>query len=593
MKQIRKPSTVWIIFWILLVSMAFMIIAGEWIISTAGTELRTRALNTAEEEIRYISEALYSQLTTIQMQNTEILNHESVLALAMQNSIMSSYETVSCKNTIIKLMRSRLSQLNIEASSRLYIPSVRTLITAQKASEIKEEELNNLLEIVHAFPDGLYCTEDQMGFWSASPLVRGSIPAENSRIMMTGIPQLSLKSLLRKYASPSGSTQLLLTLGNRIITSSHDTDWDDSVFIGTEEQVRTVVHDGSRYYAIRTWYAFSNLSVIAVLPVDYVMHSLYQLQRLLKALEIICILIVFLATAAFYRIVCSPLKRISARMQEVGSGDLSVRMAPEKTRELDYVGQTFNSMAEQLDQLIDREYKTRLLAANAEKKALQYQISPHFLYNTYFQLRNLILLEDREQAAQLADLMGRYLRYIVQSGETSATLREEMDHARNYADIQSMRFRGRIQVIYDITEGDWQNMTVPRLLVQPLIENAFSHGLKDMETGGMIRIVLQPDNGAVIIMVEDNGQSLSDADLEALRRSVTENSSGTGDSIALTNIHRRLQLYFGTRSGLQFSRACCGGLKVTVRMERNGHAEESEPINRKEGEMYGKNPAGG
>lgn len=564
MKRTRKPSVISIIFPILLAGMVFMIVACEWTITASGNELRTRALETCQTEIGYISDALYSQLTSIQLQNVEILNNESVLALAMRSSILDKYETVSYENAIMKLIRSKLSQLNFTASAQLYIPTIHTMISTQKAAAATEEELSGILEIIRAFPNGLYYTNEAMGFWNASPLIHDASMAKDSRIMITRIQRTSLKSLLQKYSPNPSDYQLLLTFGSHVIVNSHDMQWDESIFSDFEGEVKTVTLDGSQYYLIRAKHAFSDLSIVGVLLVDNVMSNMYRLQRMLRMLEFICVLIVLLSTLTFYRVICKPLKGISAKMQQVGEGDLSVRMLPEKTAELNDVASAFNSTAERLQRLIDREYKSRLLAASAEKKALQYQISPHFLYNTYFQLRNLILLEENDQAKRLADLMGRYLRYIVHQNGTSATLSEEMDHARNYADIQGMRFKGRIEVRYDVTEGDWRNMIVPRLLVQPLIENAFGHGLKNVEKDGVIMLSLRQTGGMTAISVEDNGESLSDAALEALRRSVTEGQREEGEGVALANIHRRLQLHFGSSSGLLFDRSILGGLKVTI-----------------------------
>ncbi len=552
---------------ILLVGLVFMVLSCEWTITAAGNELCSRALETCQTEIGYISDALYSQLTAIQLENVEILNNESVLALAMRSSILDKYETVSFENTIMKLIRSKLSQLNVDASAQLYIPTIHTIITTQKAAAATEREMEDMLKIIRAFPNGLYYTEESMGFWSASPLIHDPALAENSRLMFTSIQLNSLKSLLQKYALQPGGYQLLLTFRDHVLVSSHDTRWDEGTFSDLEEKVKTITLNGRPYYAIRAKHAFSDLFMIAVLRVDDVMSNMHRLQRMLRMLELACVLIVLAAAAALYRVVGRPFKDISAKMQQVGEGDLSVRMRPEKTAELDNVATTFNGMAERLEHLIDREYKSRLLAADAERKALQYQISPHFLYNTYFQLRNLILLEENEQAQRLADLMGRYLKYIVHQGGASATLGEEMDHARNYADIQSMRFGGRIEVRYDVKEGNWREMTVPRLLVQPLIENAFGHGLKNMEKDGVIKVTLRQTEGAIEITVEDNGESLTDAALEALRLSVQEEErQADRDGVALINIHRRLQLHFGRESGLFFDRSTLGGLQVTIRI---------------------------
>lgn len=561
-KHMRKPSTIWIIFLILLISMALMLIAGESVIHIARQDLETRALETTKAEIGHISDALYAQLTSIQMQNTEILNNESVLALAMRSSILDKFEMVSYKSTIMKLMRTKLSQTNIAAKAQLYIPTVRTIITPQKAVEVSDSELRELLSIVTAFPNGLYYTDGEIGFWSASPLIYDPAAAGNSRIMMTGIPRSFLREMLVSYTQPI-DCRLLLTFGSAVLVSSHDIPWDENVFGSSDEEIKKIESGGSSYYVIRARHAFSDLSIIAVLPVDNVMSNMYRLQRMMKVLELISLLIIVLAAAAYYRIVCAPLKRISAKMQQIGDGDLSVRMEPEKTAELEDVRRTFNGMAERLHQLIDREYKSRLLAANAEKKALQYQITPHFLYNTYFQLRNLILLEENEQAGRLADLMGNYLRYIVHQDDPCATLEEELEHARNYAEIQRMRFGDRIDVIYDMTEGSWQKLIVPRLLVQPLIENAFGHGLKNMEKG-VVRLRVQNARDETVVSVEDNGESLDEKTISRLHRIIQEGENKEGEGIALVNIHRRLQLHFGPAARLECSRSELGGLRAAI-----------------------------
>ena len=414
MKRTRKPSVIGVVFPILIAAMVVMIAACEWTITVSGDELRSRALETCRAEVGYISDALYSQLTEIQLRNVEILNSDSVLALAMRSSIMDRYETVAGESAVMKQIRSGLSRLNlVDVSARLYIPAIGTMIPAQKASAASEEEKDEIVEIVRDFPNGLYCTDGHMGFWSASPLVRDPSRALESRVMLTQVRQDSLRSLLKRYASHSGDTQLFLIFGSHVIASSRDAAWDEGIFADPGEEVKTVDAADGRYYVIRADHPSSGLAIAAALPADSVMSNLYRLRRMLRTLEIICVLIVLLAAFAFYRVVCRPLKGMSEAMLRTGEGDLSVRMPPEKTAELDGVTSTFNGMAERLENLIEKEYKARLHVAGAEKKALQYQISPHFLYNAYFQPRSLILLEENERAQRLADLMGRYLRYIV------------------------------------------------------------------------------------------------------------------------------------------------------------------------------------
>ena len=298
MKQNRKLSVISIFFPILLISMVLMIIACEWTITASGNELRAQALDTCRAEIGYIGDALYSQLTSIQMQNVEILNHESVLALSLRSSILDKYEMVSHKNTVMKLIRSKLSQLNLTSSAQLYIPAIHTIITTQKAAEATAEEMEALLGIVRDFPDGLYYSEESMGFWSASPLIHDASVAQESRIMLTSIQRNSLKALLQKYAAPSRHYQLLLAFGDHVIVSSLDHEWDERMMHG-ENEIQTVLLDGRQYYIMQVRHAFSDLSIIAAMPVDSVMSNMVRHQVLLRTLETVCVLIFLFSTLAF------------------------------------------------------------------------------------------------------------------------------------------------------------------------------------------------------------------------------------------------------------------------------------------------------
>ena len=205
MRRRRKPSVIGIIFAILLLSLAFMVIASELTITTASNELRTRALEDCRAEIGYISDALYTQLTNIQLQNIDILNNESVLALAMRSTILDKYETVSHENAVMKLIRFKLSQLNLITSAQLYISSINTLITPQKAAVATAQDWSAILGIVTRFPNGVYYTDESVGFWSASPLIHDPAMIKASRIMLMSVQRNSLKNLLQKYAShPNG-----------------------------------------------------------------------------------------------------------------------------------------------------------------------------------------------------------------------------------------------------------------------------------------------------------------------------------------------------------------------------------------------------
>lgn len=207
-----------------------------------------------------------------------------------------------------------------------------------------------------------------------------------------------------------------------------------------------------------------------------------------------------------------------------------------------------------------------LLNMKAQMKQLQYQISPHFLYNTYFLLRGLLQEEEFEKASQLSDIIGRYLKYITVSGSDAVTLGKELEHAMAYTQIQQFRFSKRVSIHFPDCPNEWKNLLIPSLIIQPLIENAFEHGILDKMNGGLIQVGIVYLKENLTISVEDNGESLTDEKLEELIEMISNKETPLTGSVALNNIHKRIIMSCKTGSGLFLSRSPLGGLCCTIRI---------------------------
>jgi two-component system sensor histidine kinase YesM len=189
-----------------------------------------------------------------------------------------------------------------------------------------------------------------------------------------------------------------------------------------------------------------------------------------------------------------------------------------------------------------------LLSEQAELKQLQAQINPHFLYNSFFILYRMAKDADYEHITTLCSHLSEYYRYITRNDLTEVPLREELDHAWRYARIQLIRFGKRIAVDFEEAPEACGDIMVPHLILQPLLENAFNHGLKNMVKGGVLRVsfVQRPDT--LVIAVSDNGAGLSEEALRLLRERM--NRSKDTKISALANIHKRLRLKFGPSAGI-------------------------------------------
>ena len=200
------------------------------------------------------------------------------------------------------------------------------------------------------------------------------------------------------------------------------------------------------------------------------------------------------------------------------------------------------------------------LAQRAQLKQLQAQINPHFLYNSFFILSRRIRREDIDGAVELAQHLGDYFKYLSRDQSDDIPLSDEVAHARSYAAIQGTRFAGRMRIDFGPLPDAWRGRRVPRLILQPLLENAFKYGLENVSEEGLLRISFAQELGSLLITVEDNGDA--QADPAAMQRALEEAEPDVVSG--LSNIHRRLQIYFQGRGGLRIARSALGGISAAI-----------------------------
>ena len=219
----------------------------------------------------------------------------------------------------------------------------------------------------------------------------------------------------------------------------------------------------------------------------------------------------------------------------------------------------------------DESYEKEILLKQANLETLQSQINPHFLYNTLECIRGMALMEDKENIADIVWSLSQFFRYSISGKSNIVTLKDEVESCRAYANIQNYRFQDRFTL--EITgDRDVLGAMVPKLTLQPIVENAILHGLKDTITGGVITINIERVGGDLCVTVSDNGCGISPDKLEELNRTAQSgDASGTGghNGIAMYNVDRRIKLYFGREYGVTIY-SCQGvGTDVVLRFPYN------------------------
>lgn len=277
------------------------------------------------------------------------------------------------------------------------------------------------------------------------------------------------------------------------------------------------------------------------------------------------------------RLINKPLRRLYEAFQNLQGGNMEVRVSHSSGDEFEYIYEGFNHMVQELQRMIEEVYEQKNLADRAELKQLQTQISPHFLYNSFFLFSGRVGRGDYEGAGELADYLGIYFRYLTRNTSDIVELASEMEHAEAYARIQESRFSSRLQLIWEPLPESAGRIKVPRLIIQPILENAYKHGLEDKAEDGILRVryACDEENGIFCIFIEDNGN----ADEQAIRRIQDRLSADyKGEVTGIINIHRRLTIYFKQEGGLLVSKSEMGGVLVTIKLPyETGDRKSNDP----------------
>lgn len=251
--------------------------------------------------------------------------------------------------------------------------------------------------------------------------------------------------------------------------------------------------------------------------------------------------------------------------------------------------------AREMYRLMDKyaAYRTRkntaqILDKQTELTALQSQINPHFLYNTLESIRGQALIDDNVEIARMVEALSAFFRYSISRKGSLVTLRDEMANIENYMLIQRYRFNNRfsLEVIIDEEDEKAYDFLIPRLIIQPVVENAIYHGLEEKLEGGKVTIEVIVTDQNLILTISDNGQGMDEEKLKELNARIQaddvdldegENQNQRNTGIALPNIHKRIQLLFGDEYGVNVYSTEGQGtdVEITIPVDYN-HDRETE-----------------
>jgi two-component system, sensor histidine kinase YesM len=261
--------------------------------------------------------------------------------------------------------------------------------------------------------------------------------------------------------------------------------------------------------------------------------------------------------------ITSPLRKLKSLMYSVENGNLDVSFASKYKDEVGQLGRSFNAMVQRIKQLIDEVYNKQLMVQQAEIKAIQAQFNPHFLYNALDSINWMARIHKLENISRTAISLGELLRFSIRKGDPLIPIREDIQQIRNFLFIQKMRYGDKFEAQIDI-DPEIEQLYTLKLLLQPIVENAITHGLEMKQGKGRLQITGRLAVHRVIFQVKDDGVGMQPEILEHIEAGRYNSASEQKTGIGLENLIKRVQLYFGDQGVFTIESELQRGTTVTI-----------------------------
>lgn len=279
----------------------------------------------------------------------------------------------------------------------------------------------------------------------------------------------------------------------------------------------------------------------------------------------------------FYKKVYQPIIFIKKSINNIVDEDNEIEFNIDSRSELYSVATGINTIKVRIRELLAREYTAKLLKKQAELNALQSQINPHFLYNTLESIRSQALVEGVNEIARMTKALSSMFRYSISQKESIVTFSQELKNTENYLTIQQFRFFNKFIIINNFNENDPSIMDcqIPKLTIQPIVENAIYHGLEKKSGTGTIKISAYATQNRIIINIEDDGLGMSERQVKEHNRifnisqeQIVTSQRFENDSIGLFNVNERIKLNFGAEYGLHIYSTLEIGTSVEITLPK-------------------------
>ena len=322
---------------------------------------------------------------------------------------------------------------------------------------------------------------------------------------------------------------------------------------------------GEDYQIVSQWSQYTQWNTVGVFPLNEIMRQVSTIRYYSLIIAGVTVLVALLVSVFFTSSIARPVIKLRSLMKEAEEGNLGVRFEGRQEDEIGYLGKSFNTMIEEVQKLLDMVYREQQSKREAELKILQEQIKPHFLYNT---LDTIQWMAQEHGAADIVKVVGALtslFRIGLSRGKEMIRLSDEMEHVRSYLIIQKTRYEDKFDFSVCMDDSVL-SLLVLKLTLQPLVENAIYHGIKERRGHGCIKVEAARRDGMLVLRVADDGVGMSAETLASVRALLASPPAEKGQKLGygISNVNERIQLSFGKKYGLSFDSSPDLGTTVEI-----------------------------
>jgi len=303
--------------------------------------------------------------------------------------------------------------------------------------------------------------------------------------------------------------------------------------------------------------------IISVVPLNAITEENRKITELIILSGILCLILALGLSFILSRSITRPIFRLANTMRKIRNGQMTIRSNYHSSDEIGILSDGFNALMDRIEDLVAKNAEKERTKAEIEFKLLQSQIKPHFLYNTVETIISLIKLNMKTEAIAAAKYMAEFYNISLSKGNDIISVRKEMKLTESYLEIQKLRYVEYMDYTMEIDE-EILDCATPKLVLQPIVENAIYHGLKRKAEKGLLRITGYVQYGQIVLEVFDNGVGMEEVQIEQLLKQKKEDK--TNISFGAQSVHNRIKLLYGDSYGLEVESVLGSHTKVIIRL---------------------------